>query len=390
MSPTFKRDPSPLNHTEAALLSRGVDKKTAAKFRKNGWTISKLKRQSDSQLENLGLPVTVIKRIRAGGRPNIPFENLVKVLISSRFTCCICHDPKKSIIVHHIKQWSKSKDHSPSNLAVLCLDHHDKAHSTSTLSRNLGNREIDSAKEQWEIEVRKTNTEAILEASRVNADAWWYFNHLRLFELATDLKLKFKRLQYYRAALNGGLIRPDGLLKPRSENLDYMYSGGEGMLLYEYVREVMNTVLEHLTVFNMSDYLDRSLLKPVLKTGDFIFVQGAHTFGALGRHHSNGRGQTQRGIRKANHVKVSFTFDRWEATSCSAWGSWLLGRQDAASIIRVVKVHSADGVLSIEGTVFGIAQALEGLKEREYSPPPYQRGYDVYDEDDEDEDLWDD
>ena len=167
-----------------------------------------------------------------------------------------------------------------------------------------------------------------------------------------------------------------------------MYSGFEGMTLYEYVREVMNAVLERLTVFNISDYLDRGLLAPILKPGDFIFVQGAHTFRALGRRHSC-RGQTQRGTRKANHVEVSFTFDRWEATSDSAWGSWLSGRQEAASILRVVKVQNVDGALSVEGTVFGIALALEGLKEREYASFPYRRGVLIYDEED-DETLWDD
>lgn len=386
--PGLNRDASPINRTEAALLSRGVDSGAAARLRKEGWTLAKLMQQSDAQLEELYLSSEAIKSIRTSRRPGIPFEDLVQVLVANRFTCCVCHDPKKAIVVHHIREWSKSHDHSPSNLAVLCLDDHGKAHTVSSLTRNLDESKLTHFKEKWEAEICRTNTEAILEASRVNADAWWYFNHVRLLELAIHLNVPFKKLPHYATVLAHCLIQPDGGLAPRSSHLSYMYSGAEGMILYGYVREIMNAVLERLTVLNISDYLDRGVLAPVLKAGDFIFVQGAHTFKAIDRRR-RGRGQTRHGVRKANHVEVSFTFDRWEATSGSAWGSWLSRRQEAASILRIVNVQKVDDTLLVEGTAIGIAFALEGLKEREYASFPYRSGVFVYDEADDDS-FWDD
>ncbi|OIQ91491.1 hypothetical protein GALL_266280 [mine drainage metagenome] len=355
-----------INRTEIALVGRGVDSGTAARLRKDGWTLGKLSQESDERLVELGLSNEVIGNLRAGARPEIPFENLIQVLLASRFACCVCHDSSKAIIVHHIKAWAESRNHHPENLAALCADDHVKAHSVSQLTRNLDERTLSEFKRNWESEVRRTNTEAVLEASRLDADAWWYFNHVRLFELAADLGLRLTALDNYPYALSTGLVQKDGLLKPRSDKLHYMYSGGDGMLLYAYVREVMNTVLSKLTIFNISDSLDKSRLAPTVKSGDVIYTQGAHNFSAQTRADA-GRDQTRSGIRKANHVSVNFTFDGWEATSNSAWSCWLSGRHDAGSLVKVVDVSKVDGVLRITGTVLGICCALEGLKCREYA-----------------------
>lgn len=370
-----------INRTEMALVSRGLDSGTAARLRKNGWTLGKLKQESHESLISLGLSTEVISSLLAGARPEIPVENLIQVLLASRFTCCVCHDPSKAIVVHHIKSWAISRNHHPENLAVLCTEDHVKAHSVSQLTRNLDEQTLTKFKQNWESEVRRTNTEAVLEASRLDSDAWWYFNHLRLFEIAAGLGLKLTALNKYAHALSSGLVQKDGSLKSRSDRLHYMYSGGDGMRLYAYVREVMNAVLSKLTVFNISDSLDKSRLAPTLKAGDIIYTQGAHNFSALTKAVA-GRDQTRSGIRKANHVSVRFTFDGWEATSNSAWSCWLSGRHDAGSLVRVVDVSKVDGILQITGTVLGICCALEGLKVREYAATLYRSGVHLNGDDD--------
>ena len=92
---TFDRDPCRVNRTEAALLSRGLDSAKSESLRKAGWTLGKLKQCDDHKLTALGVPDFVIQKIRAGGRTEIPSANLVRVLVSNRFTCCICHDVTK-------------------------------------------------------------------------------------------------------------------------------------------------------------------------------------------------------------------------------------------------------------------------------------------------------
>ena len=363
--PTETRHGSQINRTEAALLARGIDSNTASQLQRDGWTLERLKRLSDEELENVGLPPKVYPLIRSGSRPEIPFVTLIKLLIANRFTCCVCHNPQLGIIVHHIEEWSVTRDHSHENLAVLCLHHHDRAHSTSTLSQNLDASKLGELKADWESKVRALDATAILDASRVNTDAWLYFNHLRLFELARATRVVFTTLANFRASHLSKLVDANGLPITDNRDLPYMYDHGQCTLMYSYVRDVMHATLERLAILNISDDLDRSLLLPIVKAGDFVYVQGAHTFSGVGRCDS-GRGQTTLGKRSANHVKLSFTFDRWEATSCSAWSIWLRGRHDVASLIRVADIQKVSGVLELQGTVIGISQAFRGMKRRDY------------------------
>jgi hypothetical protein len=381
----MNRDGSLLNRTEAALISRGFDTAKAAELRKGGWTLSALQQETDENLEKLGVQPHVIASLRAVGRPTIPFESLLKVLVAGRFTCCVCRKPELPIIVHHIQEWAESHDHSPENLALLCLHHHDRAHSTSTLSQNLTSDKIQGFKNAWEVEVRTLDATAILTASRIQSDAWLYFNHLRLFELARSTGINFRKTEHFAAARASELIDDTGTLRERDRAFSYMYDSGDGLLLYAYVRAVFHQVLERLTVLNVSDTLDRGVLSVIAQPGDFVLAQGAFKFSNNGQR--AGRNQITVGARRANHVEIEFTFDRWEATSSSAWGRWLRGRQDVAAIVRLTNVVNPDGTLKLAGTVFAIAQPFTGMKSREYSTFPYRQGVFAVDEED-DEKVW--
>ena len=102
-----------MNRTEAALISRNVDQLTAERLRKAGWTLAKLKQCPPTQLNELGLDNASVDAILDGGRPPIPIDTLVSVLFANRFICCVCRNPRMSIVVHHISPWAKSRDHSP-------------------------------------------------------------------------------------------------------------------------------------------------------------------------------------------------------------------------------------------------------------------------------------
>lgn len=88
-----------------------------------------------------------------------------------------------------------------------------------------------------------------------------------------------------------------------------------------------------------------------------------------------GHGQTTEMYRQANGVRVTCTFDRWEATSNSAWSGYLKGRQEAAALLRLVSLVPEDGILIIQRSVIAIGAAQPNLKHREYSNAPYRRGY---------------
>jgi hypothetical protein len=240
-------------------------------------------------------------------------------------------------------------------------------HSPAGLSQTLTPRIVRSQKVRWEREVREFDARSILDASQFEYCGWCYFNHLRVFELAKALGVRLTDAEAFRGALSKRLIHSDGSLRARNSKTSYMYDGADGIYLYEYVKDIMSVVLERIHVLNLSDYLDRGSVTPLVAANDFIFVQGAHTFQS-DKSARRGRGQTTKGRRSANGVEVRYVFDRWEATSCSCWVDWLRGRKSVGSLIRVRGVERINGKLVISGTILGIAHGLDILKTRDYSP----------------------
>jgi hypothetical protein len=369
----------PTNQTECALMGRGIDFHSAQRLRKAGWTLAKLASSNEKKLVSLGLTPMQVTAL-SEGRPQIPTAHLIRVLFDNRFLCCVCRNPTKSIVIHHISPWAKSRRHSVSNLAVLCLDHHGEAHTTRTLGVSQNALKLRGHKKEWEAQVRKLDPVAIQSASRVKSDAWYFFNHLRLFELAEEVGIRFTGLRTFQLALAAGTIDRVGMPLMDSGQAHYMYSGGNGIQRYAYVKEVMERLLTTLRVTNISDYLDRGTLPSIVAPGDFVYVQGAHTFSTAGAR-TSGKTQSCKAKRRANHIEVRFTFNRWEATSNSAWATWLSGRQAVGSLVQVKRISRVGKRLVLDGTAIGISAWLDGLKSREYGAFPTGAVFDWPDDD---------
>lgn len=355
--------------TQKALMARGVDADRAAKLAEDGWTLNKLKLATKDELKTAGLDSRFTKSLFQEARPPIPIDTLVSVLFANRYQCCICRNPKLSVIVHHIEEWAESRLHDAENLAVLCLPHHDEAHSRKTLSRNLDAKTLRDAKGKWEARVKRFDAESILSAMRLEYSNWNFMNELRIFEIARAIGIELGRVFQLDQLAKSGIVQSDGLPVPVSDDsLFYMYQGPTILARYFYVSEVLNLVIEKIPIINISDYLDKGVIGFALAPGDFIFVQGAHTFSPITqKKNGRGRGQICRGVRKANNVEVRFTFDRWEATSSSAKSEWLTGTKNQGSLIHVKDLSRDEGRFIVTGTVLGICSNLGDLKRRDYA-----------------------
>lgn len=361
------------NRTELALMARGINSHKAYELKEAGHTVGSLQQLDKAALLKLGLQKDIIENLHGDGRPKIPEKNLIQALFNSRFTCCICHEPKRPVIVHHIREWASSRDHDLDNLAVLCDIHHNEAHTKRELSRNLTRGRIRKLKAMWEEEAKQFDANAILRMGRSVGVEYLYFNHHRLFNLARSLGIDLKELSGGRNI--PGIHDADGNLVARATGTSWMYEGGDGNTLAYYVKRVLEAVIQNISAMNISDNLDRVYMNAVLQPDMFIIVSGAHYFSS-NREITRGPGQTSTGYRKANGVKIAFTFDKWETTSNSAKYRWLTGRQDVSCIVRVVKMsHEEDGTLLIEGTVIAIAEGMPDLKKREYATVPFRPGF---------------
>jgi hypothetical protein len=364
-SPLWERAKSRLNPTVAALMQRGVDSQKARQLQAAGLTLNKLKSLAAQALTDLGLSDAQVAAIQAGRRAALPVANLSRVLWASRFTCCVCRDPSLAVIVHHIEPWAKSRDHGVANLAVLCLEHHARAHRTGDLEQNLTRRQLKEFKASWERDVAQLDAKAILQASRIQGYHWWWFNHVRLFDMAQNLGLEFSKLPHFLVTVGRGIADKTGMPILLPQTSSYMYQGGEGIRLYAYVREVLEAVLSRTAVFNISDDLDPGFLSRVVSPGDIILVQGKHYFKSLTKV-IEGPGQASEVRREVNGVRVSFTIDRWEAVATSAWAVWLAGAKSAASLARIQSIERDGAKLHLRCTGIAMGSSLQGLSTRSY------------------------
>jgi hypothetical protein len=86
-------------------------------------------------------------------RRTIPREILTEVFDAASNMCCVCRAPAAGgLHVHHIDGDPGNND--PSNLAVLCLDHHSLAHTQGGFGRRLDARLVTHHRDTWEAAVR--------------------------------------------------------------------------------------------------------------------------------------------------------------------------------------------------------------------------------------------
>lgn len=378
------------NPVERALMARGVDSALARKLREAKWTLAKLQLQRPEKLLELGLSESLVPKILGKGRPPIPLDVLIKTLYDNRWVCCVCRDAERPVVVHHIKSWAESRDHSLANLAVLCSIHHGEAHSTHALELTLTADRLKAMKAAWEDKVSRDDPLAIFKSTQLMSCQWWYFNHLRVFEIAEHVGVEITQLKGFQAALRNGVCDDEGYLCS-SEGLLYV-GQARSLSLYRYMSNMLKAAIEHACVRNISDDLDRGTLDILVTPGDLVFVQGSYHFADMP---PDGSGADMvRGRRRVNKVEITFVFDRNEGTSGSARTEWLLGVRSLGCLLRANKLErDLKGTLHIEATVLAIRSAHEELKTRMYDIGLYQSGligYVVEDEELEDFDPEDD
>ncbi len=353
-----------LNSTEKAFIKRGIPSNVAKNLKESGYTLNGLKYKSLNELISLNIPENAAYKILAA-RPPIPDKTLTTLLNTNKWTCCICHDITQPIIVHHIKPWSLSRSHDIYNLAVLCPTHHAFAHSTSELTISLTAEKLSSAKRIWEAQVKNDDSVAVRKAVQSVGEYWYFFNLPRIIEIAESQNIDLKKLHNYSSVRKNGLITPSGNLIPEENEKYYSYAGRNNILRYDYAKELFLHVLKKLSIENISDRLDRSDIGSSLIPDDIIYIQGAHTFQKL-NDNNTGCSQDIKATRSANNVVITYTFDRWHATSSSARSEWLSGRSAVGSICRVGRSYREDGKVIVKCTVLAICNEIPDLKKRDY------------------------
>ncbi|MCS1303926.1 HNH endonuclease [Escherichia coli] len=339
-----------------ALLSRGLACDIAERLSAKGFTLKKLQQTDADVLLQMGLSEHDISNIHAGKRPPIPEKILFNVLNKSRRTCCVCWEHNKPIVVHHIKEWAVSRDHSEENLAVLCLECHDLAHSKKQISLNLTAEEVKQHKANWENIVRKQRKQTLLKLKLSNYSARWdWINCRRLFELVDELGCKISVASKFNNLKEKGFLDERGFLTDDSQwkldknKRDYFLDFGYGFSISNYLNELLETVIDELSVIDITPIRNkRREIKALVDTRSFISIQAPFYFSNTTDGKSD-LSDVKTAYCQGYGLKVEFTFQPWYCTSCSAKHSGMTGRRvlTVFGFVRDITTYDGDLVISL-------------------------------------------
>ncbi|MFA4824825.1 MAG: HNH endonuclease signature motif containing protein [Methanoregula sp.] len=80
-------------------------------------------------------------------RTQIPQNSSAEILFKSDRTCCVCRDKSKPVQIHHIDE--NPDNHEIKNLAVLCLECHNKTQIHGGFARKLDSDQIKLYRDNW-------------------------------------------------------------------------------------------------------------------------------------------------------------------------------------------------------------------------------------------------
>ncbi|WP_087130890.1 HNH endonuclease signature motif containing protein [Caballeronia pedi] len=345
-------------------MARGVDSITAASISDGGHSIAALRAKSLPELLSLGLPENIAKDIYSKRTP-IPAKTLLKLLHDNKWVCCVCRSESAPVVIHHIEPWAKSRSHEADNLVVLCPSDHAKAHSKGALSQNLSPEALRDAKRRWEEQVHIDDALVIRRAAQTVGEYWFFFNLLRLHEIASHEGIDWTSLPHYSESRRAGILDECGHLVPETTDSNYAYSGRFGSLRYAYAKDLFLTVLDRLSIADLSGFSKRGHVVASPIKNDIIYVEGAFNFKRLSRTEL-GPNQRVQASRLKKGVRVTFSFDRWYATSTSANSVWLTGRKVVGCFCRVGDVSRENGEIVYTCTVLAISEELSSLRDLSY------------------------
>lgn len=344
-----------MNTTLKALLELGIDNDLSEMISSSKITLKDLKLTSDIELRRYGFTEANIRQLRSTARPSIP-DNIIKNLFyKSRFCCAVCRDKDKGVVIHHIEPWETSHNHDESNLILLCLDCHDKAHTTHQLSKNLAPTILKKMKQEWESQTWKNDSEIVLRNiiennGLMNGVAWDWFNVKRLFEVLDSLDIDRTKLRDY---VSESTI--DSLLASK-EGKSFWLQGRHSLREAMYLEEVMKPLINEVPFKLLNSLWTKEGVKE-LKTGDFIVFQKDFFFKEIDK--ING---TRQCYSKSNNIRLNFIIDPWYCMSVSSYHLHLRGHNKVTTFGIVRGIEEVEGETIISASLLAIGMCFGDIK----------------------------
>jgi hypothetical protein len=339
--------------SQNALLSIGVDTAKAIELLQNGYNITKLQKLTEISLREIGLSNEIINVIHSKNRPPIPEQTIIKLLYESKMTCCICRDNSKSVIIHHIEEWSLSKDHSDGNLVVLCLQHHDEAHIKRDLSLTLSKLRLIEIKKKWLDTVK-------------NQDVNRVFELYLQFNVMVEENNSISDLMKYNIINERGIPNPAELWALTTKPEWYMSDFGMGINYNYYLKSVIEFLIERIPLVDITNRLNVLSIKSLIRPGVFMTAQLGYYFSDIDAFEKSKR-QLRKGYYKGNSISIQFVFDAWECTSSSGRFDALTGHRIAVPILFVKSVIEEKGLITINCSCLALGTWFDNHRDKDWA-----------------------
>lgn len=335
-------------HTINALIGRGIDSEKA-QLLASKYTLFQLQKLTNEKLLSLGLSNDNINSILdTNSRPPIPSKTIKQLLFKSKFTCCVCRDKNQPVVIHHIEEWHKSKNHSEENLVVLCPNHHDKAHQRGGLSLELTPKRLKEIKNEWENLCQKEDAYYLLTLSQGQNSRWDWFHIQRMHELYKKQKINLSQNDSFCILQDKNLLDLDGYINlSKIKELareSHFTDWGDGFHVYHYLTDIIDCILNNIKFIDITSILkDKGILEKLVNQGDYIGFQGRFYFKQLED------GKLKKAYYRISGVRIYFVYDPYFCTSCSSKHCSMTGNKVITVIGRVLSVSKdEDSVLHIE------------------------------------------
>lgn len=266
------------------LMQYGVSEALAEKATKAGLSSTKIRSLSQKDLAGrFGLTPEEAKELKKCiARQPIEEDVLDLLLARNNHSCCVCKGVKGGgVIVHHIEPYEMSQDNSYGNLAVLCPNDHDRAHTSGGLSMSLSEQQILKAKAAWEKQVELINAQAAANAIEVLDEAVDYVNVMRIEEMCVSRFGSVPDTSISAYLKKKGILDEDGRfdetfvrnnLSGRKYLFDYINSSET-----EHYRQLLQKLSPHLRFEDLSDAARSGIRRLRALEGKYAYFIGAVT-----------------------------------------------------------------------------------------------------------------
>lgn len=298
-------------------------------------------------------------------KPSIskPLER--KLLYESKYVCVVCQE--KACHIHHIDQ--NHKNNEEDNLVVLCMRHHDEAHTKRQLSKNLDSIALRDAKYRWTEIVRKrremvatVSGQEILSAGNnffSAGIAWGYINHKRVIQMINPSDLTTGGGDNFDLCVKRGLVDQNAILiKPKDTIAASKYVSSTVYDWFDFgddhrVHLLYTNLVDHLTkkrgfICLEPESWTKARIKDLVSQGVLIFVNRAFYFKSVSETKENQHRHCKTFKRK---ISIEFFVDTKDMFGTTSITCSFSGHKNCAALIQLKSIEEkSDGSLILHCT----------------------------------------